>query len=278
MARPPNHVYRYQVFLKLNVAQASLFSKHFGGTAWLIFLVPLQVCVIFWVSQISMYAVEHVEKHSNKQARHESQVHLCLHPFITLHGLAKEVSSQGYGLKDSLAVITCGSDVPHRGADAALVGHGHQFLNVDRLRGARPRGATALSSLPIGRTLPVWSVRGCPPRCNMSIVDGGVHRDRGRRTGVLINLLVENRLQLLLAHANLVQDDLVVHRASGTLDSGVGAEVEVVFVWVRGSTLDQGTWQRVSITVSLLRKEANMMTLASNDDHKGDVEAGVSGP
>lgn len=37
MARPINHVYRYQVFLKLNVAQASLFSKHFGGTAWLIF-------------------------------------------------------------------------------------------------------------------------------------------------------------------------------------------------------------------------------------------------
>lgn len=64
----------------------------------------------------------------------------------------------------------------------------------------------------------------------MSIVDGRVHRDWGCRTGVLINLLVENRLQLLIAHVGLVQDDLIVHWTSSTLDGCVRAKVEVVLV------------------------------------------------
>jgi hypothetical protein len=33
-----------------------------------------------------------------------------------------------------LVVWASGLDVPHRGVDAALVGHGHQRENVDRLR------------------------------------------------------------------------------------------------------------------------------------------------
>ena len=66
----------------------------------------------------------------------------------------------------------------------------------------------------------------------MRIVDGRVHLNRSGRTSILVDLFVENRLKLLVAHPNLVKDDLVVHGASGTLDSGVRAEVEVILVGI----------------------------------------------
>ena len=71
-------------------------------------------------------------------------------------------------------------------------------------------------------------MRSSPSRCDMSVVDGRVNGDRSGRTGVLIDLFVQDRLQLIVAHSDLVQDDMVVGRAGSTLDGGMGGEVEVV--------------------------------------------------
>jgi hypothetical protein len=64
----------------------------------------------------------------------------------------------------------------------------------------------------------------------MSVVDSRVNGDRSGRTGVLVDLLVEDGLQLIVAHVRLVQDDMIVRGARSALDGGVGAEVEVIFM------------------------------------------------
>lgn len=79
-----------------------------------------------------------------------------------------------------------------------------------------------------------------PPRRNMGVVDGRVDGHRSGGTGVLVHLLVQDRLQLVVAHADLVQDDVVVGRARSTLDCSVRAEVEVVLVRVDYSRVDEG--------------------------------------
>jgi hypothetical protein len=44
-------------------------TNDFVGTGWLTFLVPLRVCVIFWVSQISMSSAKHVKKAIKKAGK-----------------------------------------------------------------------------------------------------------------------------------------------------------------------------------------------------------------
>jgi len=66
----------------------------------------------------------------------------------------------------------------------------------------------------------------------VGIVDGGVNGDRGGCTGVLVDLLVQDGLELVVAHLGLVEDDVVVGRARSTLDGSVRAQVEVVLVGV----------------------------------------------
>ena len=72
----------------------------------------------------------------------------------------------------------------------------------------------------------------CPARRDVCIVDCRVHGDRSGRTGVLVNLLIQDCLQLIVAHLGFVEDDVVVGRTRRTLDGGVRAEVEVVLVGV----------------------------------------------
>jgi hypothetical protein len=69
-------------------------------------------------------------------------------------------------------------------------------------------------------------------RCDVSVVNGGVNRHRSSRTSVLVDLLVQDGLQLVVAHIGLVEDDVVVGWTRSALESSVGAEVEVVLVGV----------------------------------------------
>ena len=71
-----------------------------------------------------------------------------------------------------------------------------------------------------------------PARRNVGVVDGRMNGHRSGRTGVLVHLLVQDCLQLVVAHVGLVEDDVVVGRARSALDGGVRAEVEVVLVGV----------------------------------------------
>jgi hypothetical protein len=75
-------------------------------------------------------------------------------------------------------------------------------------------------------------MRSSTTRCDVSVVNGGVNRDRGSRTSILVDLLIQNGLQLLVAHVGLVEDDVVVGGACSALESSVGTEVEVVLVGV----------------------------------------------
>jgi hypothetical protein len=75
-------------------------------------------------------------------------------------------------------------------------------------------------------------MRSSTTRCDMSVVNGGVHRHWGGRTSILVDLLVQDGLQLVVAHVGLVEDDMIVSRTRSTLDRGVRAEVEVVLVGV----------------------------------------------
>jgi hypothetical protein len=75
-------------------------------------------------------------------------------------------------------------------------------------------------------------MRSSTTRCDVSVVNGGVNRDRGSRTSILVDLLIQNGLQLLVAHVGLVEDDVVVGGARSALESSVGTEVEVVLVGV----------------------------------------------
>ena len=59
---------------------------------------------------------------------------------------------------------------------------------------------------------------------------------------------------------------LVVNWASRAFDGDVGAKVEIELEGMGASSLDQSTRKRVAVLVTLLRKEADMVTLSGNDD------------
>lgn len=85
-----------------------------------------------------------------------------------------------------------------------------------------------------------WVVGAGPARRNVGVVDGRVNGHRSGRTGVLVHLLVQDCLQLVVAHVGLVEDDVVVGRARSALDGGVRAEVEVVLVRMNYARVDKG--------------------------------------
>jgi hypothetical protein len=75
---------------------------------------------------------------------------------------------------------------------------------------------------------------------------------------------------------SFVQDTLVVNGASSPLDGNVRAEVEVELEGMSTTRLDQGTGKRVVVAISLSwpGKEADVVTLASNDDSElGKIRA-----
>jgi hypothetical protein len=122
----------------LDLAQASFSLEHFGGTAWLIFFGALAgLCHFLGIA--SIYVRSKACKESIQKSRQRTKVKsisVSIPSLLSVDSQEKG-SSHGCGLKDSLAVVVCGLDVPHRGVDATLVRHGHQRLDVGGLRGAR---------------------------------------------------------------------------------------------------------------------------------------------
>lgn len=63
---------------------------------------------------------------------------------------------------------------------------------------------------------------------------------------------------------------------SSTLNGGMGAEVEVILIWVSDILLDQGTWKGICIAVSslrvaLLREEADVVALSTDGNSPLDL-------
>lgn len=93
-------------------------------------------------------------------------------------------------------------------------------------------------------------------------------------------MLVDERVDLVLRPLRLVKKDVVVNRASSTLNGGMSAEVKVVLEWLSDAGLDECTRKRVGVLVTTaLREEANVMTLGSDDDqesgHNVDLGEGL---
>lgn len=106
--------------------------------------------------------------------------------------------------------------------------------------------------------------------------ENGSHlADWGRSADVLIRLLVDERLQVSVAHACFVQKYCVVHRPSSSFDGGVSAEIEIVFERMGNTSLDKSTRKRVAVAIAFLREEADVVALAADHDHKRDVDAWV---
>jgi hypothetical protein len=102
----------------------------------------------------------------------------------------------------------------------------------------------------------------------MSVVDSRMERNRSRRTHILIRVLKDERLQLGSKPLALVENALVVDGSSSALDSDVRAEVEIELERMSTARFDKRTWKRIAVAVAfaVLREEADVVTLASNDD------------
>lgn len=160
-------------------------------------------------------------------------------------------------------------DVPHAVLDLHVFGlrrvfdHGQQREVL--LGGAGGCGLAALGGALIGvLSAEVLVVVGGALGGKMGVVHGWEEGDWGGCADVLVAMLVDEHVNVVLADARLVQEDVVVDRASCTLEGGVGAHIEVVLEWVGDSGLDQGTWQRVAVSVSasvVLGEEAHVVAL-----------------
>lgn len=102
-----------------------------------------------------------------------------------------------------------------------------------------------------------------------------MQRDWCRSTLVLVRLLVQDGVELVVRDVGLVEDHVVVGWTSGTLDGGVGAQVEVILVRVSDTLLDERSRKRVAVAVAFLGEEADVVALATDNDHERDVEVRV---
>lgn len=194
-------------------------------------------------------------------------------PHRTIH-LASPIVHHHHVLMPAVTVVVAVSwsshplDVPHRGVDPALRRHGHQLLAVDRhTRGAATRLALRARLLvgsagnDITAARPLRVVVDRTSGGQVGVVDGGVDRDRGGSTSVLVGVLVEQGVDVVIAKGGLVQQHVVVDGASGTLESVVAAQEEVVLERVGDAALDQSARQSVAVLVALVGEEADVVTL-----------------
>jgi hypothetical protein len=103
-----------------------------------------------------------------------------------------------------------------------------------------------------------------------------MHGDRSCRASIVVGVLEDELLELGSLPLTLVEDAVVVDGASSTLNSDVGAEVEVELEGVRAAGLDKGTRKRVAVAVALasVREEADVVALSSDDDGElGNIAA-----
>jgi hypothetical protein len=102
----------------------------------------------------------------------------------------------------------------------------------------------------------------------MRVVNSRVEGDRGSGSGIRVALLVDHLLKIIDRHSHLIQNHRVVDRSCGSLNSNMRVEVKVKHEWVSDFLLNKSTRQRVAVLVSLLREEADVVTLCGNDDRE----------
>jgi hypothetical protein len=160
-----------------------------------------------------------------------------------------------------LIVLETSSDVPHDLLQTTSVLHGHERSNLHVLGGrAGGRLMVGLGLLLAGRDGVVVQVSAGAVSCQVSVVDGRVERDRSCGAHVVVRVLEDEGLELSSLPLALVEDALVVDGSSSTLDSHVGAEVEVKLKRMSTAGLHEGTRQRIVISVSFsgLGEEADV--------------------
>ena len=94
-------------------------------------------------------------------------------------------------------------------------------------------------------------------------------------------MIVDQSLKVVDVALVLIQDDVVVNRASSTLDSGVGAKIEVVFKRMCDIAFDQSAGKGVVVSIgrtriTFLRKETDVMTLGAYSNGPFDLQKSVS--
>jgi hypothetical protein len=89
-------------------------------------------------------------------------------------------------------------------------------------------------------------------------------------------VLEDELLELGRQPLTLIENALVMNGASRTLDGDVGAEVEIELKGMSAARLYQRTGKRITVSIALssLREETDMVALAGNDDGElGDLLA-----
>jgi hypothetical protein len=100
--------------------------------------------------------------------------------------------------------------------------------------------------------------------------------DRSRGSHVLVRELIDHLLQVRNWNLGLVLKNMVVNRASSTLNGRVGIEVEVILKGMSDILLNERTGKGVGIAVSslavtVLGEEADMVTLGADNNGPLDL-------
>lgn len=90
-------------------------------------------------------------------------------------------------------------------------------------------------------------------------------------------MIVNHSLKVVHIALSLIQDNVIMHRASSTLDSGVGAEIEVVLERMSDITFDQSPRKRVVVSISrtsitFLGKETDTVSLCAHRNSPFDLQ------
>lgn len=90
-------------------------------------------------------------------------------------------------------------------------------------------------------------------------------------------MLEEELLKLCSLPLAFVQDALIMNGTSSALDGNVSAEVEVELKGVSAASLNESPRDWIAIAIALLGEEADVMTLASDDDREvGNLSRNIS--
>lgn len=165
------------------------------------------------------------------------------------------------------------SDVPHLQSQVIVASFNRQqrrkgFTLVSLGLGARlSDGRTVLRARASRDILVVTSASSD----QVGVVNRRVHGHRGRGADVLIAVLVNHVLKLVRLVANLVQENVVVHRAGRSLQSDVGIQKEIPVMGAGDLPLHECTRQRIAIAISAvpvigIRESTQVVTLIRNHD------------
>lgn len=85
-------------------------------------------------------------------------------------------------------------------------------------------------------------------------------------------MLVDHVLELVRTHANLVHQNVIMSRTRGTLDGGVGVQIEIILERVSDVFLNQRAGKRIlTLVTSRAREEADVVALRGHNHSEFDL-------